>query len=303
MTNTTKPNIYETVTAQIIAAIESGVGTWQRPWHTTGLDAMSPINAISRKPYRGINTLVLWTAASSKGYTSGEWATYKQWTDKGAQVRKGEKATMVVFWKFGDTAKDEQDGEEATEGGRQKLFFTRGYCVFNAQQVDGYEAKPEQPAPYEDRIEAADEFFKLTGSTVRHGGNSAHFSPGSDAITMPPFAAFKTSTDYYSTLAHEHIHWTAIPSRCDRTLGKRFGDNAYAMEELVAEIGAAFLCAKLRIEGEPREDHAQYVANWLKVLKADNRAIFTAAGKAQNAADFLIAKSDGEVDELESEAA
>ena len=142
-----------------------------------------------------------------------------------------------------------------------------------------------------ERIAQADAFFASVGADVRHGGNQAFYAPASDHIQMPPFQAFRESAGYYSVLAHEHTHWTASASRCDRELGKRFGDNAYAAEELIAELGAAFTCAHLGLSTEPREDHAQYIQSWLRVLKADSKAIFTAASKAQQATDWLVARA------------
>ncbi len=258
------------------------------PWHTSGKFAFSPINVTSRKASRGINTLCLWSAAQAKGYDSAEWATYQQWQDKGAQVRKGEKSTTVVFWKFASESKEGQDGETLSSS---RLLFTRGYAVFNAAQVDGYTPKVEPDVPILERVQRAEEFFQAIGATLRHGGNGAYYAPDSDHIQMPLFGAFRENVAYYSTLAHEHTHWTAKAGRCDRQLGKRFGDNAYAAEELIAELGAAFTCAHLGLSTEPREDHAQYINSWLKVLKADSRAIYTAASKAQQATDWLIARA------------
>jgi antirestriction protein ArdC len=159
--------------------------------------------------------------------------------------------------------------------------------VFNAAQMDGYNPPAEPDAPMLERIGQADAFFKGIGATIQHGGNRAYYRPSDDFIQMPPFQAFDDNVSYYSTLAHEHTHWSSHTSRCDRQLGKRFGDNAYAAEELIAELGAAFTCAHLGLSTEPREDHAQYIQHWLKVLKADKRAIFTAASKAQQACDWL----------------
>ena len=283
-------DVYACVTAQIINAIEQGVGTWHMPWHTSGRFAFSPINVTSKKPYRGINTVCLWAAAQSKGYESGEWGTYQQWQDRSAQVCKGEKATLVVFWKFANQVRESQDdGDQPANGSR--LLFTKGYSVFNAAQVDGYTTTPDKEVPIPDRITHADAFFGSIGADLRHGGNQALYAPTSDHIQMPPFEAFRDNLAYYSTLAHEHTHWTATAGRCDRQLGKRFGDNAYAAEELIAELGAAFTCAHLGLTTEPREDHAQYIQSWLKVLKADKRAIFTAASKAQQAADWLMQRA------------
>jgi antirestriction protein ArdC len=279
------------VTDQIINAIEQGVGSWKMPWHTSGRYAFSPINVTSKKPYRGINTVCLWAAAESKGYESGEWGTYKQWQERGGQVRKGEKSSTVVFWKFSnDSTESQDDGEHSASSSR--LIFTRGYAVFNSAQVDGYSPTVEPSMPMPERIERAEGFFQGIGATVRHGGNRAFYAPDSDHIQMPPFQAFPETVSYYSTLGHETTHFTASPHRCDRQLGKRFGDNAYAAEELIAELGAAFTCAHLGLSTEPRADHSQYINSWLKVLKADKRAIFTAASKAQQACDWLVKQAE-----------
>jgi antirestriction protein ArdC len=291
-TATEKQDVYARVTSQIVNAIEQGVGNWRMPWHTSGRFAFSPVNITSKKPYRGINTVCLWAAAEAKGYESGEWGTYKQWQERGAQVRKGEKSTTVVFWKFANSSGETQeDGEEhATSSSR--LLFTRGYSVFNAAQVDGYIPKADPDTPIEQRIESAESFFGRINARVIHQGNRAFYSPDSDTITLPPFAAFFTPLDYYGTRAHETGHWTSKAGRCNRELGKRFGDNAYSVEELVAELTAAFTCAYLGLSTEPRPDHAAYINSWLRVLKADKRAIFTAASKAQQAADYLIQQSE-----------
>jgi antirestriction protein ArdC len=287
-TATEKQDVYTRVTSQIINAIDQGVSNWRMPWHTSGKFAFSPINVTSKKPYRGINTVCLWAAAQAKGYERGEWGTYQQWQERGAQVRKGEKATLVVFWKFANNAA-ETDDDTPRSGSR--LLFTRGYSVFNAAQVDGYTPMADADAPIEQRIESAEQFFSRINARVVHLGNRAFYSPDSDTITLPPFAAFFTAMDYYSTRAHETGHWTSTEGRCNRELGKRFGDNAYSVEELVAELTAAFVCAHLGLSSEPRPDHAQYIASWLRVLKADKRAIFTASSKAQQAADYLVQHS------------
>ena len=288
-TATEKQDVYARVTSQIVNAIEAGVTNWRMPWHTSGKFAFSPINVTSKKPYRGINTVCLWAAAQAKNYERGEWGTYGQWQERRAQVRKGEKATLVVFWKFAHNAADSQDGDEQASGSR--LLFTRGYSVFNAAQVDGYTAKVDSDTPIEQRIESAEQFFSRINARVVHQGNRAFYSPADDTITLPPFAAFFTAMDYYCTRAHETGHWTSREGRCNRELGKRFGDSAYSVEELIAELTAAFTCAHLGLSSEPRPDHAQYIGSWLRVLKADKRAIFTASSKAQQAADYLIEQS------------
>ena len=197
---------------------------------------------------------------------------------------------VYCLWKFANSATETDDGDAPTSGSR--LLFTRGYSVFNAAQVDGYTPKAEPETPIEQRIESAEAFFARINARVVHQGNRAYYSPDSDTITLPPFAAFFTPLDYYGTRAHETGHWTAKADRCNRELGKRFGDNAYSMEELVAELTAAFTCAHLGLSTEPRPDHAQYLASWLRVLKADKRAIFTAASRAQQAADYMIRASE-----------
>jgi antirestriction protein ArdC len=290
----TAQDVYTRVTSQIINAIEQGVSNWRMPWHTSGKFAFSPVNVTSKKPYRGINTVCLWAASQAKGYERGEWATYQQWHERGAQVRKGEKATLVVFWKFANDAAETDDGEMPKGGSR--LLFTRGYSVFNAAQVDGYTPKADAETPIEQRIEQAEQFFCGINARVVHQGNRAFYSPDADTITLPPFAAFFTAMDYYSTRAHETGHWTSRANRCDRELGKRFGDSAYSVEELIAELTAAFTLAHLGLSSTAREDHAQYIASWLRVLKADKRAIFTAASKAQQAADYMIRSAEGKAE-------
>jgi len=209
----------------------------------------------------------------------------------GAQVRKGEKSSPVVFWKISD--KEEQDdAEDGAEDGRRSRVFARGYAVFNAAQVDGYEAPALPVLPEAERIGHAEAFFATTGIDVRHGGNRAYYRPSEDRVQMPPFEAFRDAVAYYATLAHEATHATGHPSRCARDLKGRFGEEAYAAEELVAELGAAFLCSDLTLTPEPRPDHAAYVASWLKVLRGDKRAIFTAAAKAQGAADWMRARQE-----------
>jgi len=221
------------------------------------------------------------------------WATYRQWAELGAQVRKGERASPVVFWKISD--KDEQDdADEGAEDGRRSRVFARGYSVFNAAQVDGYAAPALPVLPEAERIGHAEAFFAAIGADIRHGGARACYVPSLDQIRMPPFEAFRDPVAYYATLAHEATHLTGHTSRCARDLRGRFGEEAYAAEELIAELGAAFVCADLALAPEPRPDHAAYVASWLKVLRNDKRTIFTAAAKAQAAADWMHAKQGAE---------
>lgn len=286
-----KADVYEKVTGQIVAELEKGVRPWLKPWsaeHAAGR-ITRPLRA-NGIPYRGINVLMLWAAASSQGFTAPLWLTYKQAQELGGQVRKGEKGSLVVYANtITRTETDEATGQES----ERDIPFMKGYTVFNAEQVDGLPAHfYASAAPALDtvaRIAEADRFFGATGADVRHGGNQAYYAMADDRVQMPPFEAFRDAESYYATLAHELTHWTRHPKRLDRDFGRKvWGDEGYAMEELVAELGAAFLAADLGLTPELRADHAAYIASWLKVLKDDKRAIFSAAAHAQRAADFLM---------------
>jgi antirestriction protein ArdC len=284
---TSKLDIYEKVTNQIIAAIEAGAGNFRMPWHAAAGESLLPVNAASKRGYRGINVLALWAAARAKGYASNVWATYKQWQELDAQVREGEKATLVVLWKFPE--RDEGEEEPAEANGRKKGRggLARGYFVFNSGQVDGY-TPPELPALDPAlRIEPVENFFAALDADIRFGGVEAFYRPDEDYIQMPEYRHFRDVESFYGTLAHEATHWVGAPGRLSRDLSTRFGSEAYAIEELVAELGAAFVCATLGISNEPRPDHAAYISSWLAALRRDKRAIFTAAAKAQAAVDWM----------------
>lgn len=287
-----KSDIYQRVTDSIVAELEKGVRPWLKPWSGDNAAGriMRPLRA-NGVPYRGINILLLWDSATAHGFTAPMWLTYKQAQELGAQVRKGEKGSLVVYAnKITRTMENEDTGEDE----ERDIPFMKGYTVFNAQQVDGLPAHfyaTQAPAldPVQ-RNERAEAFFAATGATIREGGSRAFYRQADDLVQMPPFAAFREPEAFYATLAHELTHWTKHPKRLDRELGrKRFGDEGYAMEELVAELGAAFVCADLALTPEPRAEHAAYIGSWLKALKNDKRAIFTAAAHAQRAADFLSA--------------
>lgn len=287
-----KPDVYTQVTNTIISAIEAGAGDWQMPWHRS---SVFPTNIDTGKAYRGVNVLSLWVAACAKGFGTGTWGTYRQWQKNGCQVRKGEKSSLVVFYKEIEVDDPEMGNEDGNGQRGYKRLIAKASWVFNSDQVDGYEPEPiPEPETPVEHIEAAEAFVQGTGAIVKHGGGRAFYRPSDDIIQMPErerFLGSDTSTPteaYYSTLLHELTHWTGAKKRCDREFGKRFGDQAYAMEELVAELGAAFLCADLGISVTPREDHAAYINNWLQVLKTDKRAIFTAASKAAQASDYLL---------------
>lgn len=274
-----KRDLYAEVTNKIVAQLEAGVRPWAPSW--SGGD-ITPLRA-NGEPYRGVNVLMLWAEQMAKGYTQRRWLTFKQAKEAGGRVRKGERSALVIY--VNAIERENEDGEAV------RIPFLRSYNVFNVEQIDGLGAEwfetPPAPGEGPDKIPAAEAFFAATGAEVRHGGGRAFFSPSQDFVQMPPLPAFNDAVAYYGTLAHECVHWTGHESRLNRTFGKRFGDHAYAAEELVAEMGAAFLCASLGLEVEPREDHASYLASWLKVLKSDHRAIFTAASAAQAASDYL----------------
>ncbi|MGC2221178.1 MAG: zincin-like metallopeptidase domain-containing protein, partial [Methylocella sp.] len=266
-----KSDIYQRVTDQIVASLETGIRPWlQKPW--SGEHAAGRITRPLRGngvPYQGINILMLWGAAMEKGYSAPIWLTFKQALALGGAVRKGERGSLVVFASsFTRTEADESTGEES----ERDIPFLKGYTVFNVEQIDGLPAHFLAPAaPRLDpiqRIERAERFFAATGATVRHGGNQAFYTPVLDYVQMPHFEAFRDAESYYAVLAHELTHWTRHPSRLAREFGqKRFKDAGYAMEELVAELGAAFLSADLDLTPEPRPDHAAYIAQYLTVLK------------------------------------
>ncbi|UEM07993.1 ssDNA-binding domain-containing protein (plasmid) [Skermanella rosea] len=289
MTSTRK-DIYDTITASIIAQLEQGSRPWMKPWNAE--HAAGRITRPLRHdgtPYRGINVLMLWASADEKGYSAPIWMTYRQAADLGGQVRKGEKSSIVAY---ADQIKRTEENEKGEEKER-KIPFLKQYNVFNVEQIDGlpdrFYALAEAPKlDAIDRIEAAETFFRNTGAQIDHGGNQAFYAIQADRIQMPPFMTFRDPESYYATLGHETTHWTRHPSRLNRDFGrKRWGDEGYAAEELVAEIGSAFLAADLGLAIEPREDHAAYLDSWLKVLKGDKHAIFTASSHAQKAADYL----------------
>lgn len=284
-------DIYERVTNQIIAAIEAGAGEYRMPWHHDGSAITTPVNVASRKSYRGVNILSLWAAAQASGYAAGIWGTYRQWQELGAQVRKGERGHLVVFWKTTDRSSDidRQDGDDNHHEPAWRLF-ARGYIVFNAAQVDGY-TPPELPVlPEVERIEHAERFCAALGIDIRHGGSQACYIPSKDCVQMPDFACFRDAIAYYAVLLHECGHASGAKHRLDRDLSGRFGSAAYAMEECTVELLSAMICADLNLSVEPRPDHARYIASWLEVLRSDKRAIFTAASKAQEITDWMHAR-------------
>ena len=272
-------DIYQRVTDKIVAAIEAGAGTWEKPWIPT--DAM-PANAVTGREYRGVNVLTL----ALSGYSSGRFATFRQWLEVGACVRKGEKSPASVVY-ASRVEKKVAPGEEPGA-----YFLYKEAHVFAEEQVAPLDGSSWTPAPRTVRAEpeafaAAESIVERSRATVDWGRDGAFYSPELDYVGMPARGAFKSQHGLYSTLLHELGHWTGHKSRLNRDLSGRFGNEAYAAEELVAELTAAFLCARCGLSQEPRADHAQYLASWLRVLKNDKRAIFKASSLAAAAADYL----------------
>lgn len=286
----TRKDIHAEITAQLIAAIEADPGRPVMPWRRHASPLFMPENALTKKLYNGINIVSLWVAAELRGYSAPIWGTYRQWQELDCQVRKGEKSSLVIFYKEYDA---QPDADDENDDGKRRV--ARASYVFNASQVDGF-TPPSQPEPLGpiERIENADRFFAATRARIEHGGDRAFYRPSTDTIHMPDESLFfgtntMTRTEgYFATLGHEIIHWAGSSIRLNHDTGKRFGDAQYAASELIAEIGSAFLCAELGItQGEPKIDHAQYLAQWLTLLKNDSRAIFTAAAKASEAVAYL----------------
>jgi antirestriction protein ArdC len=297
---TAKQSIHDRVTATILEQIDGSPGDPVMPWHQpAGSTLHIPKNATTDSAYRGLNILMLWIAADMKQYPKGLWASYKQWAGIGAQVRKGEKAAQVVFYRQFDVEPSAEDDKPAPAeaGGKRRVLRTSS--VFNAAQVDNFET-PLLQAPDLGPVRRSaefDRFVAATGAKINHGGHRAFYSLVTDEITMPEETSFVgTATmdrdlGYMSVLAHELSHWCGAKHCLDRQLGNRFGSQAHAAEEVIAEMTAAFVCAELGLASEPRADHAQYIAHYLKLLRDDSRAIFSAAAAASNAAAYLFSFS------------
>ena len=291
MQNHSRQDVYSRITEQIVAQLEKGVRPWVRPWNAE--HAAGPITRPLRhngQPYSGINVLSLWASAMEQGFSAPIWMTFRQANELEAHVRKGEKGSLVVY--ANSVTRNEVDEESGDETERE-VRFLRGYTVFNVAQIEGlperyYKLAEPRTEPAE-RIERAERFFAAIGADIRHGGNSAYYNAKLDYIQMPAFESFRDAESYYSTLAHEQVHHSGHSTRLNRDFGgQRFGSESYAVEELVAELGAAFLCSDLDLASEPREDHAAYLASWLRAIQNDPRAIFTAAAHAERAVAFLM---------------
>ena len=295
-------DVHQAITDKIVAHIEQGAGEFQMPWHRPGLSFAIPENASTGKAYQGTNILSLWIDAADKLFERQLWATYKQWSELGAQVRKGEKGSLIVKygeWIPKDSRPDTEAGDSEDEESGKRLYAKAAY-VFNVAQVDGFALDPPEPRPdLTTRLAHADAFIAATAAEFREGGFRAFYrhrglDGSGDFIQMPLrslFTGTKTSTPteaYEGTRLHELGHWSGAGHRLNREFGKRFGDKAYSFEELVAELTAAYLCAELSITNTPREDHAQYIAHWVETMKADKKAIFSAASLASAAVTYLF---------------
>jgi len=286
---TKEDDLYARITNKIIADLEKGELTWRQPWSAEYLAArvMRPLRW-QGLPYTGINTIMLWMTAVEKSYASPYWMTFKQALDLKAHVRKGEKSAPVVY-------ADSIIREEADADGKavpHAIHFLKQYAVFNAEQIEGlpetfYNRPEPPPVNAEQRIEALERFFRQTKAEITTGTQAAYVL-SRDIIEMPPFECFDDAPSYYATLSHELTHWTRHPSRLAREFNRKtWGDEGYAKEELVAELGACFLAADLGFEPVTREDHAAYIQHWLKVLQNDKRFIFHAAAHAQRAVEYV----------------
>lgn len=284
-----RADIYARVTDAIVRDLEAGVRPWVRPWSAEHLAGRvsRPLRA-NGQPYSGVNVLLLWAEAVGRGFSAPIWITFRQALALGGHVRKGERGATVVYANSIVRADKGENGEDV----ERSIRFLKAYTVFNVEQMEGlpahYTAMAEPRLDPAQRIFHAEAFFAATGADIRHGGNSAHYALGDDRVQMPIFESFEDPQAYYATLAHECVHWTRYPARLDRDCGRRrWGDAGYAREELVAELGAAFLCADLDLSLTPRPDHASYIASWLEVLRDDKRFLFSAAAQAQRACDYL----------------
>ena len=294
---TQRKNVYETITEQIIHSLESGVVPWARPWEASQYGIHR--NAATDRPYRGLNILLLNMIAMMQGFVDPRWLTFRNAEKLGGHVKKGEKGVGIIFWKFVPTKADgssvslsdtANDMHPVSDDENQKVIpLVRMYTVFNVEQCEGLNIADLEVKEIDNSTYPDSELI-LNLPIIKHGGNKAYYTQAKDFIAMPTRDCFESPEFYYSTAFHEIVHWTGHHSRLHRKFGKRFGDNEYAVEELVAEIGSAFIGAGA---GLPFEDmrHPEYINSWLQILKKDSMAIFTAAAKAQTAADFVLDKA------------
>ncbi|WGF91051.1 ArdC family protein [Marinivivus vitaminiproducens] len=282
-------DVHAEITQTIVAQLEQGAAPWRQPWQ-----AGHPAGSITRPlrhnlvPYKGINVLILWLQAVLKGYSAPIWMTFNQAKTLGGQVRKGETSALVVkAGSFDKAERDEATGEAITV----TRTYYKGYHVFCVEQIDGLPDSFYAPARHltnHERIEPTERFFAHTGAQIDEGGEVACYIPALDMIRMPPLGSFDDAESYYSTLAHEHIHWTRDDKRLQRNYSSKYWNGKYAAaEELVAELGACFLAADLGLSPDPRDGHASYLSGWLDLMRGDSRVIFKAATLAEQAVDYL----------------
>ncbi|WP_161989028.1 ArdC family protein [Sphingomonas glacialis] len=298
-------DLYQEVTSRIIAELEAGRFPWVQPWKAGGAVAPGmPRNALTGRPYSGINVLILWANVIERGYPSQSWLTFRQAIEAGGCVRKGERGTTVVYAdRFTPESEKERARDTGEGGGEQgslrgsearqprQVAFLKRFTVFNVAQCEGLrEGLAADPAPLPDEcaVPLAEEVIAASGIAFQVGGYRAFYAPGPDLVVVPPQSAFFDAVNYYRTCLHELTHATGHSTRLARDLANAFGSEGYAREELVAELGSAFLCAALGIV--PTVRHADYLASWLDVLRGDARAIFRAASAASKAADWLLAR-------------
>ena len=288
-------DLYDSVAARILAELKAGTVPWIKPWSATA-GTNVPCNAITNRPYSGCNVVLLWMAQAA-GYPLPRFLTFKQAKETGGTVRKGEHGFRVYFVKQLEIRDKDASEDEET----RLVPMMREYTVFNVAQCDGLPEKVIQSQPIkvrnkDNRDGLADAFLVSSQADIREGFGEAYYRPGDDFVSMPPFISFKSADAFYNTAFHELGHWTGHKSRLDRDLKNRFGDRQYAAEELIAELSAAFLCAEFGFDNDLR--HASYIAHWIELLKADKRAFFTAASKAQAAADFMRGLALAEPEQL-----
>lgn len=298
-TNAQRADIYQEVTDHIVSLLESGCRPWSPSWAS---GAASLPQRHGGEAYQGINILLLWSQAMRRGYRNPTWMTFKQALELGGCVRKGERGSMVVY--AGSLTPKEGESGTAEAEGERRIPFLKRYTVFNVEQIEGLpEGKYPTPEPViqnrDERDADLDRAFAAYGVAIREQDGGAYYEGKADRITMPLFESFTSGNAFYATLAHEGIHSTGHRSRLDRETLHKYGESTAirAKEELVAEIGAAFLCAALGMEPTEREDHAAYVEHWLGALRNDKRAIFQAATAAQAASNFILsamAAAEGE---------
>ncbi len=285
----TSNDLYQEITDNIVALLEQGIKPWSREWNNKANDGCMPFNPYTGSVYTGINILQLWMTAQLKGYSTNHWGTFNQIKKAGGNVRRGEKSTMVIFYRDLVVTKTRTLSDNSVEEYEVKIPLMKSFRVFNLEQCDDVEIKKPVLPPEPRRILNADKFVKNCNPTLKFGGGRAFYELQRDFIQMPMKVTFSSSEGYYATLLHELTHWTGNENRVGRKFGAVFGNSEYAYEELVAELGAAFTCAELGINSDI-ENHAAYLKGWLKMCKSNPKAIFKAATEATKAAGWLFAK-------------